>query len=109
MSLSLCTCAVVCDSGCGKGACVCNNTCYCAEGYTGLRCSEKGECSYKQCFNVFQVLTWPYGNCLHDIMQFLLSQQSLMPSVKKYDKNEALAEFFLYSLRPVTQQVMELT
>ena len=34
---------------------------------------------------------------LHDIMQFLLSQQSLMPSVKKYDKNEALAEFFILS------------
>ena len=36
----------MCDSGCGKGACVCNNTCYCAEGYTGHRCTEKGESTY---------------------------------------------------------------
>ena len=33
---------VTCDPPCEQGACVANNTCNCAEGYTGERCTELG-------------------------------------------------------------------
>ena len=33
---------VTCDPPCVQGACVANNTCNCAEGYTGERCTEPG-------------------------------------------------------------------
>ena len=33
---------VVCDPPCMQGACVSNDTCNCAEGYIGERCTEPG-------------------------------------------------------------------
>ena len=35
---------VICDPPCAHGACVANNTCNCAEGYSGARCTEPGMC-----------------------------------------------------------------
>ncbi|CAI8039199.1 Mucin-like protein (Fragment), partial [Geodia barretti] len=35
---------IVCDFGCENGACV-SNTCYCGEGFSGQRCTQRGECS----------------------------------------------------------------
>ena len=34
---------VICDPPCVQGACVDNNTCYCAEAYKGPQCTEPGE------------------------------------------------------------------
>ena len=38
---------VVCDPPCVQGACIANDTCNCAEGYTGQRCTEPGTITYK--------------------------------------------------------------
>ena len=37
---------VTCDPPCVQGACVANDTCNCAEGYTGERCTEPGMYEY---------------------------------------------------------------
>ena len=34
---------VVCDPPCENGACVANDTCNCADGYEGERCTDQGE------------------------------------------------------------------
>ena len=35
--------SVVCDPPCENGACVANDTCNCADGYEGERCTDRGE------------------------------------------------------------------
>ena len=37
---------VICDPPCVQGACVANDTCNCAEGYTGERCTESSMYEY---------------------------------------------------------------
>ena len=37
---------VTCDPTCVQGACVANDTCNCAEGYTGESCAEPGTYEY---------------------------------------------------------------
>ena len=58
---------VICDPPCAHGACVANNTCNCAKGYSGARCTEPGMCTW--------VPSLPYArDCICTIsVQVLLS------------------------------------
>ena len=39
-------CVVICEPPCEQGACVANDTCNCAEGYIGERCTEPGQYNF---------------------------------------------------------------